>query len=96
VHHRDSERVTVMKKEETVVDVLLSFLQGEEAKQASLISKKGEGGKVVLSSYGVPIAELKEGKVVIKYKYSQRKHSRWLRIISQEKGIRVESDYIIS
>ena len=54
-------------KEETVVGVLLRFLNGEEARKASLISKKVEGGGVVLNSYSVPIAELREGEVFIKF-----------------------------
>ncbi|OHB61316.1 MAG: hypothetical protein A2167_09050 [Planctomycetes bacterium RBG_13_46_10] len=54
-------------KEETVIGVLLRFLQGEEARaRTSLISRKESDGMVVLSSYGIPIAELREDKVVIK------------------------------
>ena len=85
-----------MKKEETVVEVLLRLLQGKEAGQpAPLISKKEEDGKVVLSSYGVPIAELRGDEVVVKVVCSddaipvRRKHRKWLEVIAQEKGKRV-------
>ena len=75
--------------------VLLRFLQGKDAGQpAPLISVVREG-KVVLSSYGVPIAELREGSVVMnvvsddKWIPVRRKHRKWLEVIAQEKGIRV-------
>jgi hypothetical protein len=84
-------------KEETVVGVLLRFLKGEEARKASLISKKVEGGGVVLNSYGVSIAELIGDVVVVlkvgnevPHSYACRKHRRWLEVIALEKGIRVE------
>jgi hypothetical protein len=84
-------------KEETVVGVLLRFLKGEEARKASLISKKVEGGGVVLNSYGVSIAELIGDVVVVlkvgnevPHSYARMKHRRWLEVIAREKGIRVE------
>ena len=82
-------------KEETVVEVLLRFLQNEEAgAPAPLISKRDGEGRVVLSSYGVPIAELKEGEVVVRMVGDKdmipvrRKHRKWLEVIAQEKGVR--------
>jgi len=105
-------------KEETVVGVLLRFFEGEEARaKTSLISRKGESGRLVLISYGVPIAELKEDEIVIKlakwhttptgvveygrleiqevpHAEARRQHRKWLEIIAQEKGFRVEyEDY---
>ncbi len=91
-------------KEETVIGVLLWFLEGEEARtrtRASLISRKEGDGRVVLISYGFPIAELREGEVVMKYSeqadgveaphiYARRRHRKWLLIIAQEKGISID------
>lgn len=79
-------------KEETVVGVLLRFLQGEEARKASLISKKGDGGKMVLESHGVPIAKWGEGEVVVKRDDMtpvRRKHRKWLEVVALEKGIKI-------
>lgn len=84
-----------MKKEETVIEVLLRFLQGEDAGQPAPLVSKVEEGKVVLESYGVPIAELREGEVVVKVVGKddmipvRRKHRKWLEVIAQEKGIKI-------
>jgi len=85
-----------MKKGETVIEVLIRFLGGEEGgAPMPLSSKKGDDGKVVLESYGIPIAEMGEGEVVVRNVGKddmtpvRRKHRKWLEVIALEKGIKV-------
>ena len=84
-----------MKKEETVVEVLLRFLKGEEAGAPAPLVSRNVGGVIVLSSYGVPLAEVRGDEVVVKALSDddmipvRRKHRKWLEVIAQERSMKL-------